>query len=381
MVDCRAWRPIRLVLSILFLGFLALESELIDCPRHWELDALRAEVQGLKQNMSKLQQVQLVQQVPLFSSTKIEAQPGESQAVLILAAQSEAPQVQTTQVETTQVPTTEVETTQVQTSQVQTTQTPQPRAAKPLKCEQIKSLLTATNREAARVRCRIFQFIHVPKNGGTSLEKWMEANDLRCLFSSTAFAHVDMKRHFQKRERGTCYVTFVRDPIQRWISGFLSRWRRSCPSHCQDWSPAEAVGFKKFPTPNKLAEAFSDPDPTVQQAADKMHDICGHLARGFAFFFPYEHKVMLPHVIFVGHTCNLEADVIGMLRAMGVPEERIASLLPAEYKYLQEELSPLALRNIQEKVKDDYKVLRSMAKAHLIDSENISSNCARLQTI
>mmetsp|Transcript_945 Transcript_945/g.1004 ORF Transcript_945/g.1004 Transcript_945/m.1004 type:complete len:121 (-) Transcript_945:16-378(-) len=114
-----------------------------------------------------------------------------------------------------------------------------------------------------------------------------------------------------------------------------------------------------------------------------------HLFRGYADYFPYDHKVMLPHVIFVGHTCNLEADAIGMLRAMGVPEEKIASLppvqtknaLPAEYKYLQGGLSPLALQNIQEKVKDDYKVLRSMAEAHLIDSENISSNCASLQPV
>eukprot|EP00438_Fugacium_kawagutii_P035950 Skav209017 [mRNA] locus=scaffold2629:33003:34195:+ [translate_table: standard] len=336
----RTWRPIGLVLSILFLGFLALEFQLIDCPRQQEFDALRAE------NMSKLQQVQLVQQLPLFSSTKIEAQPGESQAVLILAAQSEAPQVQTTQVETTHV-----ETTQVQTSQVQTTQTPQPHAGKSMKCEQIKSMLTATNREAARVRCRIFQFIHVAKNGGTSLEKWIEANDLRCLFSSKSFKHVVMKRDFPKRERGTCYVTFVRDPIQRWISGFLSRWRRSCPSHCSDWQPSEVIGFKRFPTPNKLAEAFSDPDPTVRRAADEMHGSIEHLCRGYADYFPYDHKVMLPHVIFVGHTCNLEADAIGMLRAMG------------------------------EKVKDDYKVLRSMAEAHLIDSENISRNCARFPTM
>lgn len=30
-------------------------------------------------------------------------------------------------------------------------------------------------------------------------------------------------------------------PQERWISGFLSRWRKGCPSHCSNWTNGEAT--------------------------------------------------------------------------------------------------------------------------------------------
>lgn len=51
------------------------------------------------------------------------------------------------------------------------------------------------------------------KNGGTALQRWLEENELQCLFSKRSFEHIDMQTEFASRPRGACYVTLVRDPV------------------------------------------------------------------------------------------------------------------------------------------------------------------------
>lgn len=332
-MDWRTRAVLALFSTILLLGFLLLESQMIDSPRRVDFDAMLAELNSLKQNVSDLQrQLHRVEQ-------KL---PKERENYSM---------------------------------------THDRRVPFTARCgEMYKSLLPVTSRDLKA--CRVFRFIHVAKNGGTALEEWLENNDLQCLLMKGSFEHVDMQVEFPTRSKGTCYLTMVRDPVERWISGFLSRWRQGCPSHCSNWTKAEEKVFQMFQTPNQLAEAFSSPDPQLRNAADMAHSTIHHLYRGYATYFPYG-KIMLRHLLFAGLICNLETDAFAMLRAIGVPDESLLGVSPIKrvhqnpvsYQDLQTGLSAQALRNIQRKVKDDYDVLKLMVEENIIESQNISSIC------
>jgi hypothetical protein len=49
----------------------------------------------------------------------------------------------------------------------------------------------------------------------------------------------------------------LRDPIDRFVSGFNSRRRRGRPLNNFEWTQDEAAAFTAFPTANDLAEALS----------------------------------------------------------------------------------------------------------------------------
>ncbi|CAK9067910.1 unnamed protein product [Durusdinium trenchii] len=241
------------------------------------------------------------------------------------------------------------------------------------------SLLPVT--DGRNTTCRRFHFVHVGKNGGTALESWLTENHLECLIAPISFGHVDMEVAFPKRMRGTCYLTFVRDPVERYVSGFLSRWREGCPAHCTPWTRAEERVFQMFQTPNDLAEAFSSDDPLLQKEANMAHATIFHLYRGFASYFPYG-KTMMPYVIYAGLTCHMDTDAVQLLRAMGLPKEMTEKLTPVsrvhenpeEHKHLHE-LSPVAMANVRKKVHADYEIMRLFAQEGLLPSENVSALC------
>ena len=241
-----------------------------------------------------------------------------------------------------------------------------------------RSLLpvTSINQE----ECRAFQFIHVAKNGGTALETWLKQNNLECLV--TSFEHVDMRTSFMRRPKGTCYLTMARDPVERWVSGFLSRWRRGCPSHCGNWSRPEEHVFRIFSTPEQLAAAFSSQDVQLRSAADLAHSTIHHLHRGFAAYFP-QLEAVLPFVVYVGLTCDLKRAAIAMLHAIGVPEQVMLNLTEVPKVHANPDadlanLSQLAIRNVKHKMREDYEVLKGLAQAKLIDSENVAYSCRRI---
>lgn len=128
-------------------------------------------------------------------------------------------------------------------------------------------------------------FLHIGKTGGTSVLRsvatlarergrqvlWLN-HDARLPPLLTLFPHL----------RITCTL---RDPVERWVSGFNSRLRGGRPARDVPWTPGEAAAFSFFAVPQDLATAFGSRDPRQVSAARFAQGAISHLRRGYAFHF------------------------------------------------------------------------------------------------
>ena len=122
-------------------------------------------------------------------------------------------------------------------------------------------------------------FLHLGKTGGTTFINY--TSHYRPLIE-----HVRHKKVSLKRVCGHhCAVIFVRDPIDRWISGYYSRYRRGCPQYCSNWTQCETKYFEQYPSVGALAEALGDNSNSSEiYHAQQMVNCIGHLWLNFAFY-------------------------------------------------------------------------------------------------
>lgn len=116
-------------------------------------------------------------------------------------------------------------------------------------------------------------FLHVSKTGGTAI-KHVLRQDRATRYGMLLHSHAVTMREVPVGERA---VLVVRDPVARFVSGFNSRLRRGGTAHPQDWSPAEAAAFTRFPTAESLALALRSSDPEEAGAAGAAMSAVLHL--------------------------------------------------------------------------------------------------------
>ena len=106
--------------------------------------------------------------------------------------------------------------------------------------------------------------IHIGKTAGTAL-KWALAPvvrdgryELRLHDHGVTLADVP---------RGDRVFFVLREPIDRFVSGFHSRQRQGRPRYHYPWSPEEEDAFRIFQTADSLATGLSAADPARRDAA------------------------------------------------------------------------------------------------------------------
>jgi len=186
-------------------------------------------------------------------------------------------------------------------------------------------------RSKFRKQCNgVLHFIHIGKTGGSSA-KIQLSTALESVNLTMQSAGLRVNQHLVTlgdQPQG-CYTFFLRDPVERWVSGFLSRARQGCPSHCSLQSREERVMFHNFPTPNALAEEFYSGTGT----AFKANRLSIHIRESIAFYLsPPTSSTMatrrnrlrafeanLKQILFVGSIENLDNDLDTLLKILGVP--------------------------------------------------------------
>ncbi len=140
---------------------------------------------------------------------------------------------------------------------------------------------TKTNQMADRS----FLFLHIGKTGGTALRAVLEQHAARSGQDSMRKLPHKFTLHRVIYEFPEAQIgLFVRDPVQRFVSGFLSRRRCGRPRYNSTWSVEETRAFTMFPTPTQLGEALARRDPeaicavaaiqhTRRNLAHYLHDV------------------------------------------------------------------------------------------------------------
>ncbi len=206
--------------------------------------------------------------------------------------------------------------------------------------------------------------IHIGKTGGSSLKSWIRSH----LSGKVIMNSHNLRLGDRKNAK---YIFLVRDPVDRWISGYLHTLNTCCVESHLRWTLLNA--FAMYPSPTAFAEALYQ-DPEAFKAASSMF----HVHRGFHFYLG-KIKNHLQDILWVGDLGNLKNHTANLSKMMGVvvtePPGRLNTVHDLAGKFLHhsniqflKNVSWNARCNIERYVSRDYDILDLLWKRGLIQS-------------
>ncbi len=215
-------------------------------------------------------------------------------------------------------------------------------------------------RAVAQARVRLDRrpaahFLHIGKTGGTAVKV-----AIRQAQSSSNY-RVVLRRHevhLDSIPEGEYFFFCVRDPIARYLSGFLSRQREGQPRYRIRWREDEAIAFGHFQSPDALAVSLSAGGTEQQDAEAAMHAI-RHVRDSYWDWFgdPDSFRRRADHILWVGHQESLDlsplATTLGLENLQLPTDPWEANRGPQE----KPDLSDLARENLRRWYAKDYEFL------------------------
>ena len=201
--------------------------------------------------------------------------------------------------------------------------------------------------------------LHIAKAGGTAVQDALAAcaDDGRMRFEVHETSLADLPP-------GARAAFVVRDPVERYVSGFNSRLRQGRPRHDNPWREGEEAAFARFATPNALAEALSDPDPDTAAAARAAIGAIYHTRAGLDFWLGTLESLTAraAQIAWVGYLPTLASDFERLKRLVGAPGAALptddlgAHRTPDSF---EKRLSLLGSANIRRWYARDYEVFHA----------------------
>jgi hypothetical protein len=157
----------------------------------------------------------------------------------------------------------------------------------------------------------------------------------------------------------------VRDPISRFLSGFLSRQRQGLPRYHIPWTEDEAVAFARFDSPVALAVSLSAGGLEQQHAEAAMRAIY-HVRDSYWKWFkePDYFKRRSDNILWIGRQESLD------LRPLAAVLDLEGLELPADPRranktlVVKPELSELGKQNLRQWYAKDYEFLELCDELH-----------------
>jgi hypothetical protein len=207
---------------------------------------------------------------------------------------------------------------------------------------------------------QVVHFLHVGKTGGTAIKHALRANRVTDRYLIKLHAHCTTLMEIPPGEK---VVFFLRDPITRFVSGFLSRQRQGRPRFFFPWSVDEDKAFQTFATPNELALALSWEDNDGRKhAIEAMHSI-QHVSSFYWDWFQDESYFLsrLSDVFFIGFQESLCADFTDLKSKLRLPDTVALPTSDVEAHRTPDsskvELQGEAIRNLERWYAQDYDFL------------------------
>jgi len=205
------------------------------------------------------------------------------------------------------------------------------------------------------------RILHIGKTAGTALSAAVRKHRDHCPQADViVLSHTVTLQALAIEQPDAKVVFFVRDPIERFISGFYSRLRQGLPRYNSPWSREELIAFGQFITPNQLGEALAS-DSRKEAAAAALNAIT-HARLDLRHYLGSVELLegSKENIIFIGEQSSFDADfrvlrkTLGMHEAITPPSDDIgAHRNPAD---VDRWLSPLARRALHVWFADDYPI-------------------------
>lgn len=159
-------------------------------------------------------------------------------------------------------------------------------------------------------------FLHVRKAGGSAIGHALapvaESHGIVLHGHATRLADVPA---------GDRVFFFLRDPVERYVSGFNSRFRRGRPLRDLTWTEGEERAFASFRTPNALAEALGSADPELAERARYAMRNINHVSSSFTDWFTLaEIRSRRRSIVLLGLQSRLASDFEVLRARLGLPD-------------------------------------------------------------
>ncbi len=175
--------------------------------------------------------------------------------------------------------------------------------------------MTGTNPE------HVVHILHIGKTGGTAIRYAFEHGienssstkgpDLVRFRSADYLVSVyDHSVTLLDIPPGEKVIFFLRDPVNRFVSGFNSRKRHGRPRYNIPWTRKEAAVFTRFETSTALGEALSSSNSRDRHAATRAMRDLQHSKLSYSFWLISKAYLMsrLADVFFIGFQERFDAD-------------------------------------------------------------------------
>jgi len=162
-------------------------------------------------------------------------------------------------------------------------------------------------------------FIHVGKTGGSAIAFALKGHAHKYNY------HIKFHDHKTKLTdipAGEKFFFCVRDPIDRFVSGFYSRQRQGRPRYNSPWRKEEKAAFSKFKTSNELALALSSTDETYKAEAEYAMNTIAHVKSSYWDWFIEESylKKRVPDILYICNQHKLKEDFNELKVLLGLPD-------------------------------------------------------------
>lgn len=160
-----------------------------------------------------------------------------------------------------------------------------------------------------------FGFIRIGKTGSTAIKAALE-NEM--IF----FKHYINLRKVFDQNLADQVSFFVRDPAERFVSGFNSRLRKGAPRYNTRWSAEEAKAFSLFKTPDEIALALESPDDSVREDAKLGLNAIQHCRLDYRHYLDSVDflEANKHRIVFIGVQEELDTDYRRLCRVLGLQD-------------------------------------------------------------
>lgn len=212
--------------------------------------------------------------------------------------------------------------------------------------------------------------LHIYKTGGTALKHALA--DVQPTHGFKLFTHKHSVTLTQL-PRGHKVIAFLRDPVDRFVSGFYDRKREGRPRYFTAWSPAEAETFARFATPNALGEALAAGGEAAAAAAAALASL-DRIRQPLSHWLGDEGAVLARRddILLIGRQESLAADFERMKGLINLPAALQLPVDPAEAHRagaVDRYLSPLARDRLRRAYAADYIMLELLCSLGLLAAE------------
>lgn len=223
---------------------------------------------------------------------------------------------------------------------------------------------------------KIVHFLHIGKTGGTSIKSvFLEKNTIFKKYricKKYVFVMHKHKFYLEHVKENELAFFVIRDPIERYVSGFNSRLRQGRPRNFNPWKPKEKEVFEEFQTPNSLAEGLTHENPEKRMRAEKGMAAILHVRNSVWEWFANEDYFLKSRskILFILRQANLKQDFLLFKQKIGIdigdlPDDPILSHKSPEG--LDKHLSESAYSNLKNWYRRDYEFMDMIKKQGLVD--------------